>query len=181
MKKFLAVLMVVFLALSTSAFAQVKRETRAEKKARIEKLVKDGVANKVLFIEVTRLCPINGVAQNVVYGNDGYYIKILGNRISCNLPYIGNNRSVAYGNNSDININSDKQDMTLMGGWQDKDKCYIFQTIFWNGNKSEGPNIMQVTLTMQIYTSGEVFAKVDIVGMDSMSYVGEVDNEPAAK
>jgi hypothetical protein len=40
---------------------------------------------------------------------------------------------------------------------------------------------MQVTLTMQIYTSGEVFAKVDIVGMDSMSYVGEVDNEPAAK
>lgn len=176
MKNFLAVLTVAFLTFSVSANAQVKRETRAEKKARIEKMVKDGVANKNLFIEITRICPKNGIAQNVIYGNDGYYIRIAGNTISCNMPYIGNNRSVAYGNNTDLNINSENQEMTLFGGWQDKDKCYAFQTIFWNGNKSEGAGIMQVTLVMQLYTTGEVFAKVDIAGMDSMSYVGEVDD-----
>lgn len=181
MKKILTVLMIALLAFSTSAFSQVKKETRAEKKARIEKMVKDGITNKNLFIEITRICPINGVAQNVVYGNDGYYIKIFGKTISCSMPYIGNARSVAYGSNSDLSINSDKQEMTLFGGWQEKDKCYAFQTIFWNGNKTEGPGSMQVTLTMQIYTSGEVFAKVDITGMDSMSYVGDVDQEPAAK
>lgn len=182
MKRFLTVTMLLIFTLSLSAFAQTQKESRKEKRARIEKMVKDGVAQKNLFIELTRLCPINGVAQNVVYGQDGYYIDIVGNTFTCNFPYIGNGTRVAYGNSeTNMNINSNHQIVTYFGGWQDKDKCYRYQTIFWNDNKTEGVGSMQLTITIEIYTDGAVLASLTVPGKDQMSYAGEIVERLAGK
>ena len=61
------------------------------------------------------------------YGQDDY-IDIVGTHLPAT-SLIGNGTRV-YGNSeTDMNINSNHQIVTYFGGWQDKDKCYRYQTI----------------------------------------------------
>lgn len=180
MKKFLLSMMVLSVLFSIPAAAQKQKETRAQKKARIEKLVKESIAANNYFVEVSRICPQNGVAQNVIYGNDGYYMSLQGSSFSCNLAYIGGSRNVAYHLNN-LNISCKNQNITLFGGWQEKEKSYIYKIVFWNGDVKDSTEALQVTMTYQIFLTGEVLAKVDVPDMDSMSYVGEIAQRPEAE
>ncbi|MGM9774863.1 MAG: DUF4251 domain-containing protein [Candidatus Egerieousia sp.] len=184
MKKIFAILLVCFAVLSVSgqAYSQTKRETRKERKARIEKMISDKASSKKFRIDVTRVCPKNGVAQNVVYSKDANYIEFNKDRITCNLPYIGGSertQTAAYSSNSNNNLNifAEHQICTIFGGWQEKDGCYRFSTVFWNDNNSSKPGAMQVTLIVQFDKEGSALMMVQINGMESMSYMGELSEE----
>lgn len=186
-KRFIAfAALLAVLAVSVQAVSQTRKETRKEKKARIEKMVNDKATAKIFRIDITRVCPKNGVAQNVVYSKDANYIEIYKDRITCNLPYIGGSERVqtaAYSSNStnNLNIYAENQICTVFGGWQEKDKCYRFSTVFWNDNNVSKPGALQVTLIVQFDKTGSALMMVQINGMDSMSYMGEISENEVAE
>lgn len=188
MKKFWAIITTVFLAIiliSSPAEAQKKKETGKERRARIAKMVQDGAAGRDFFIAIGRFFPKSGTAQHISYSTDGYFIDVQNDRISCNVPYVGQaerSSNTPYNlSNTNINICADNQIITLFGGWQEKEKSYIFRTIFWNNDDDTGNEAIQVILTVQLYTSGKAYAQVEIQGMELISYEGEIEPRPEKK
>ena len=186
MKKILMTALIIMLtgAVISDCFAQTKKkETRKEKQARIEKMVADGAAQKDFFIEIGRIFPKNGVAQNIVYDTKMYYIDCRKDRLFCNLPYIGQaeiSSRTAYGSevNSSMGLSAHNQVVTIIGGWQEKVKSYLFQVVFWNGDIDYDKDAKQVTLTIQMYKSGKVYAMAAIRGYENVSYEGEIAERP---
>lgn len=186
MKKFLMTALCVAVAImvfSPSYYAQKKkRETAKERKERIARMVNESASKKNFFIAISRYFPKNGVGQEVIYSTDGYFIDVQKDRISCNLPYVSKTASEwnqAYNlSNTNMNICCDNQITTLMGGWSESQKSYMFMSIFWNNNTDKDTQAIQVTMTIQIYPSGKVYAMVEIPGKDSISYEGEIDVRP---
>ncbi len=172
---------------SPSYAQKKKRETAKERKERIAKMVNDGAYKKDVFIGISRSFNKNNNFNfnfQTINSANSYYIDLNKDRISCNLPFeaLAETKSrQAYSNtNTDISIFSENQVTTIMGGWQEKQKSYLFQCIFWNNNTDkDNAMAMQVTITIQIYPSGKVYAMVKIPGFESMSYEGEVMERPA--
>ncbi len=184
MKKYLFLTIALFLMMFTyvQGYAQKKRESAKERKARIEKLVEDATKEKTFFVAVGRIFPKSGVAQNVVFSNDGFFFNVEKDKLSCNAPYIGQserNANTAYNTQTNLHLFAENQIITLFGGWQEKMKSYVYKTVFWNNNNSKGVDAIQIVLTIQIYKSGKVYVKADVPNMEPITYEGEISEKPA--
>ena len=113
MKKFWTITTILLAAIliCSPAEAQKKKESGKERKARIAKMVQDGAAGRDFFIAVGRFFPKSGTAQHISYSKDGYFIDVQNDRISCNLPYVGQaerSSNTPYNlSNTNINICAD--------------------------------------------------------------------------
>jgi len=190
MKKFLtmAACLAAAVMICMPAYSQKKkRETNKERKERIAKMVNAGASARNLYITISRSFNKNNNFNNnyntIGMGNTGYYIDLAKDRISCNMPFeaMADSKSrQAYSHNSDnISIVSHNQVTTIFGGWQESQKSYMFRSIFWNNNSDTGNEAVQITMTIQVYPSGKVYAMVEVPGYESMSYEGEVAERPA--
>lgn len=203
MKKIFIVSVVTALALlicQPAAFSQKK--SKKELKEMREKMVKSAADDKNIFIVLSSMTnkkknsnlPIaKSGAESLSYTNtnytrnssgDGidldvtYYIYLNKNRISCYLPFecekesrVGDN----YSNNSFfIHIDADNKNVPILGGLQKNQKSYMFQCSFKNTDKLT----LQVTVTMQVYPSGKVYAMVEIPSYDTLYYEGTVIEIP---
>ena len=189
MKKFftMAVCLLAAVMVCLPAYSQKKKkETSKERKERIAKMVNEGATKKNIYISVFRCFNKNNNFnfnfQTIGSGAENF-IDLQKDRISCTLPFEGlaeTKSRQAYSNTkSDFSIRADNQITTIMGGWQENQKSYMFRSIFWNNDSDKDSQAMQITLTIQIYPSGKVYAMVEVPGFESMSYEGEVIERPA--
>lgn len=163
-----------------------KKESNKERKERIAKITNDGAAKKDLFIFITRSFNKNNnfnFNYNTINASTAeYYIDLKRDRISCCLPFTGlaeTKARQAYSlANTDISIIANNQITTIFGGWSEKQKSYMFQSIFWNNDTDRDAQAIQVTMTIQVYPSGKCYIMVEVPGFESVSYEGEVDARP---
>ncbi len=186
MKKFFYIVSCFILLTFISPYAQgqTKKESRKERKERIAKMVDDLCSKRDFFVAVTRLCPKNGVAQNVIYTTEsGLYADFNVNRFSCELPYNATtirSSTQAYSTNDNLHLSSKNQPATFIGGWQANYNCYSYRTVFWNNNDSEGVQAVQVTITVQIYRNGDIIMMAEWPGMEPMTYMGSIMDRPSS-
>lgn len=189
MKRIFTIAMCLLAAvlISIPSYSQKKKkETNKERKERIAKLVNDGAAKKNLFIFITRSFNKNNNFNfnynTISAATAEFYVDLKRDRISCCLPFTGLSESKArqaYSlSNTDISIIANNQITTIFGGWNEKQKSYMFQSIFWNNDTDKDAQAIQVTMTLQVYPSGKVYIMVEVPGFESVSYEGEVDNRP---
>lgn len=163
-----------------------KKESNKERKERIAKITNDGAAKKDLFIFITRSFNKNNnfnFNYNTISASTAeFYIDLKRDRISCCLPFTGlaeTKARQAYSlANTDISIIANNQITTIFGGWSEKQKSYMFQSIFWNNDSDTDTQAIQVTMTLQVYPSGKCYIMVEVPGFESVSYEGEVDSRP---
>lgn len=161
-----------------------KKESKKEKKERIARWVDEQCKNQTLFVGITRLAPKDGVAQNIIYGNDGYFLQIEGDKLSCNLPYIavkGNTGHLAYNTEDNLYLNADNQQFSIYGGWQEDKKMYAYQINFINYSKSKDVEKVPIVLILGIYQTGECIINAQWPGMNTMTYMGQMMEKPAEK
>ena len=159
-----------------------KKETKKEKKERIARWVDEQCKNKTFFIGITRLAPKNGVAQNIVYGNDGYYAEFKNGLFSCDLPYIAmqeNIGHIAYNTTDNPYLMSKNQQVELYGGWQEDKSMYAYQITFVNSYESNLKT--PINMIIGIYQTGECVINAMWPGMDAMTYVGKLIENPVPK
>ena len=185
----MAVCLAAAIMVCMPAYSQKKKkETNKEKKERIAKMVNDGASRKNLYVSVFR-CFNKNNNFNFNYQTIGSgtinFIDLTGDHISCNLPFEGlaetKSRQAYSLANTDISIIANNQITTIFGGWNEKQKSYLFRSIFWNNDTDKDSQAIQVTMTIQVYLSGKVYAMVEVPGFESMSYEGEVVERPAPK
>lgn len=167
------------------AYSQKKKETNREKKERLAKMVNEGATRKDIYISIFRCFNKNNNFNfnfQTIGSGSQTFIDLCKDRISCTLPFEGLAESKsrqAYSNTtSDFSIIANNQITTIFGGWQEKQKSYMFKCIFWNNDSDRDHQAMQITMTIQIYPSGKVYAMVEVPGFESMSYEGEVVERP---
>ena len=189
MKKIFTISMCLLAAvlISIPSYSQKKKkETNKERKERIAKMTNDGAAKKDLFIFITRSFNKNNNFNfnfnTINAATAEFYIDLKRDRISCCLPFTGlaeTKARQAYSlANTDISIIANNQITTIFGGWSEKQKSYMFQCLFWNNDTDKDTQAVQVTMTLQVYPSGKVYAMVEVPGFESVSYEGEVDGRP---
>lgn len=189
MKKIFTIAMCLLAAIliSVPSYSQKKKkESNKERKERVAKMTNDGAAKKDLFIFITRSFNKNNnfnFNYNTINASTAeYYIDLKRDRISCCLPFTGlaeTKARQAYSlANTDISIIANNQITTIFGGWSEKQKSYMFQSIFWNNDTDRDAQAIQVTMTIQVYPSGKCYIMVEVPGFESVSYEGEVDARP---
>ncbi|MBR6464974.1 MAG: hypothetical protein IKS82_00910 [Bacteroidales bacterium] len=189
MKKIFTIAMCLLAAvlISIPSYSQKKKkETSKERKERIAKITNDGAAKKDLFIFITRSFNKNNNFNfnynTISAATAEFYVDLKRDRISCCLPFTGladsKSRQAYSLSNTDISIIANNQITTIFGGWSEKQKSYMFQSIFWNNDSDTDSQAIQVTMTLQVYPSGKVYIMVEVPGFESVSYEGEVDNRP---
>lgn len=140
------------------AFAQ----SRSEKKARIERAVKEAVDAKTYEINVDRMHPIKGGSRTLT---TNYSLKVRNDSVYSYLPYFGVAYSVPYGGGKGMIFNEPLTDYTTKK--LKKGKVQVtFQT------RSEGDNY-EYSLT--IYPNGSTTINVQATNRQSISYTGEMD------
>lgn len=140
------------------AFAQ----SRSEKKARIERAVKEAVDAKTYEINVDRMHPIKGGSRTLT---TNYSLKVRNDSVYSYLPYFGVAYSVPYGGGKGMIFNEPLTDYTTKK--LKKGKVQVtFQT------RSEGDNY-EYSLT--IYPNGSTTINVQATNQQSISYTGEMD------
>lgn len=140
------------------AFAQ----SRSEKKARIERAVKEAVDAKTYEINVDRMHPIKGGSRTLT---TNYSLKVRNDSVYSYLPYFGVAYSVPYGGGKGMIFNEPLTDYTTKK--LKKGKVQVaFQT------RSEGDNY-EYSLT--IYPNGSTTINVQTTNRQSISYTGEMD------
>lgn len=140
------------------AFAQ----SRSEKKARIERAVKEAVDSKTYEINVDRMHPIKGGSRTLT---TNYSLKVRNDSVYSYLPYFGVAYSVPYGGGKGMIFNEPLTDYTTKK--LKKGKVQVaFQT------RSEGDNY-EYSLT--IYPNGSTTINVQATNRQSISYTGEMD------
>lgn len=170
-------LIFAFLTIPLNAQNKKKKETRKERKERMMKWVDEQCRNKTFRIGITRLCPKDGVAQNITYGNDGYFVEFNNLVFSCNLPYSATTERTgiqAYTNQDNLYVTAKNQAVTLIGGWQEGKDYYAYQFNFWNNDVSEGNEVTPIRMTMYIYQNGECMVMAEWPNMNPMSYMGKL-------
>ena len=189
MKKIFTIAMCLLAAvlISIPSYSQKKKkESNKERKERIAKITNDGAAKKDLFIFITRSFNKNNNFNfnynTISAATAEFYVDLKRDRISCCLPFTGladsKSRQAYSLSNTDISIIANNQITTIFGGWSEKQKSYMFQSIFWNNDTDKDAQAVQVTMTIQVYPSGKVYIMVEVPGFESVSYEGEVDNRP---
>ena len=189
MKKIFTIAMCLLAAvlISIPSYSQKKKkESSKERKERIAKITNDGAAKKDLFIFITRSFNKNNNFNfnynTISAATAEFYVDLKRDRISCCLPFTGladsKSRQAYSLSNTDISIIANNQITTIFGGWSEKQKSYMFQSIFWNNDSDTDSQAIQVTMTLQVYPSGKVYIMVEVPGFESVSYEGEVDNRP---
>ena len=140
------------------AFAQ----SRSEKKARIERAVKEAVDAKTYEINVDRMHPIKGGSRTLT---TNYSLKVRNDSVYSYLPYFGVAYSVPYGGGKGMIFNEPLTDYTTKK--LKKGKVQVaFQT------RSEGDNY-EYSLT--IYPNGSTAINVQATNQQPISYTGEMD------
>lgn len=140
------------------AFAQ----SRSEKKARIERAVKEAVDAKTYEINVDRMHPIKGGSRTLT---TNYSLKVRNDSVYSYLPYFGVAYSIPYGGGKGMIFNEPLTDYTTKK--LKKGKVQVaFQT------RSEGDNY-EYSLT--IYPNGSTTINVQATNRQSISYTGEMD------
>ena len=189
MKKIFTIAMCLLAAvlISIPSYSQKKKkESSKERKERIAKITNDGAAKKDLFIFITRSFNKNNNFNfnynTISAATAEFYVDLKRDRISCCLPFTGladsKSRQAYSLSNTDISIIANNQITTIFGGWSEKQKSYMFQSIFWNNDSDTDSQAIQITMTLQVYPSGKVYIMVEVPGFESVSYEGEVDNRP---
>ena len=189
MKKIFTIAMCLLAAvlISIPSYSQKKKkESNKERKERIAKITNDGAAKKDLFIFITRSFNKNNNFNfnynTISAATAEFYVDLKRDRISCCLPFTGladsKSRQAYSLSNTDISIIANNQITTIFGGWSEKQKSYMFQSIFWNNDSDTDSQAIQITMTIQVYPSGKVYIMVEVPGFESVSYEGEVDNRP---
>lgn len=189
MKKIFTIAMCLLAAvlISVPSYSQrKKKESNKERKERIAKIANEGSQKKDLFIFITRSFNKNNNFnfnyQTISAATAEYYVDLKRDRISCCLPFTGlaeTKARQAYSlANTDISIIANNQITTIFGGWSEKQKSYLFQSIFWNNDTDKDTQATQITMTIQVYPSGKVYIMVEVPGFESVSYEGEVDERP---
>ena len=140
------------------AFAQ----SRSEKKARIERAVKEAVDSKTYEVNVDRMHPIKGGSRTLT---TNYSLKVRNDSVYSYLPYFGVAYSIPYGGGKGMIFNEPLTDYTTKK--LKKGKVQVaFQT------RSEGDNY-EYSLT--IYPNGSTTINVQATNRQSISYTGEMD------
>ena len=189
MKKIFTIAMCLLAAvlISIPSYSQKKKkESNKERKERIAKITNDGAAKKDLFIFITRSFNKNNNFNfnynTISAATAEFYVDLKRDRISCCIPFTGladsKSRQAYSLSNTDISIIANNQITTIFGGWSEKQKSYMFQSIFWNNDSDTDSQAIQITMTIQVYPSGKVYIMVEVPGFESVSYEGEVDNRP---
>ena len=166
---FLALVSAAFLFAGCGAFTQTPQE-----KEETANLVTNGIENGDIYIVIDRIQPRSFPQKETM---DGYSISIKDGILKCYLPYIGRT-DTSFLNEDAIAIDADNVPVTVKTTMNPKGrKCYaLLEFSFQNRYNSEILN-----LTIETYTNGIAYVKVDSQFRDFINYTGHFDNRPVKK
>lgn len=157
---------------NTDKSEKTTKLTRAEKKAvqvaQLASFVKQQISTGKIEIIINK---IYAIGENARYTNDGYYIKINHDTVSCLLPYFGSGKTPIMGIQRQ-SIEANMQKIALNGGWDNQSKSYIYSFSFINDNSK-----YSVACTIQIYDNQLTRIQLGENGKDIMQYEGELKLE----
>ncbi|WP_294586977.1 DUF4251 domain-containing protein [uncultured Bacteroides sp.] len=139
-------------------------QSRSEKKARIERAVKEAIDSQTYKIDVNRMQPMRGGSRTLT---TNYSLKISNDSVYSYLPYFGVAYNIPYGGGKGLVFSepiTEYKTKELKKGRMQID----FKT------RSEGDNY-EYSLT--IYPNGSTTIHVQASNRQSISYTGDMDIE----
>lgn len=165
MKQVSLLLLVFCLIAWTPLFSQ----TRAEKKAAKEALIKNKIESGNFTIEISKIFPQKHQERRI-YG--GYYVRFNdGDRFSSSLPYIGNTNSAVFGT-QDLSVSTHEQKVNIQKGYDASGGYYFYTFTFINESITT-----KWQCSIVIYTDGAARVLLENNGRDSISYTGDLQIE----
>lgn len=138
-------------------------QSKAEKKAEKEQLVKEKIESGAYTIKVDRALPMQGRSVNLT---SSYSLEIRNDSVFSYLPYFGRAYSVPYGGGSGMIFKEPLTDYTLSF---DKETAKIrFKTRTTEGNHEFG---------IQIFSNGSTSIQARPANRQGISYQGTLDTE----
>lgn len=162
----LSLFVIILQCISFNSFAQDKKSEKREKIAEQEKMVKELLNSGAFGINVNRILPANGSS---IHSNDGYFLKIKGDTISCYLPYFGKSRSPLI-DPSNLRIEISNQKVKIKKS-EMKKGGYSYK---FTGNTDKTGEAFDFRIT--IYFSGSSTISVTPSLREFISYHGTITN-----
>ncbi|MBQ6311455.1 MAG: DUF4251 domain-containing protein [Bacteroidales bacterium] len=166
---FLALIATAFVFAGCGAFTQTPQE-----KEETANLVTNGIENGDIYIVIDRIQPRSFPQKETM---DGYSISIKDGLLKCYLPYMGRVET-SFPNEDAIAVDADNVPVSVKTTMNPRGrKCYaLLEFSFQNRYNSE---IFYVTI--ETYTNGMAYIKVDSQWRDFINYTGHFDNRPVKK
>ena len=156
-------LILMWLICSAATMPAIAQE-RSEKKAKIERAVKEAIDSKDFKINVDRMQPMRGNSRTLT---TNYSLKIKNDSVFSYLPYFGVAYSVPYGGGKGLNFNEPISEYKMEQ--LKKGKVRVdFET------RSEGENYKY---SLTIFPNGSTSINVVPGNRQSISYTGEVETK----
>lgn len=156
----LILLWLICIAAAMPASAQ----DRNEKKAKIERAVKEAIDSKDFKINVDRMQPMRGNSRTLT---SSYSLKIKNDSVFSNLPYFGVAYSVPYGGGKGLNFNEPISEYKMERLKKGKVKI-DFET------RSEGDNYKY---SLTIFPNGSASINVLPTNRQSISFTGDMETK----
>lgn len=139
-------------------------QDRNEKKAKIERAVKEAIDSKDFKINIDRMQPMRGGSRTLT---SNYSLKIKNDSVFSNLPYFGVAYSIPYGGGKGLNFNEPTSKYKIEH--LKKGKVRIdFET------RSEGDNYKY---SLTIFPSGSASINVLPTNRQSISFIGDMETK----
>ena len=166
---FLALIATAFVLAGCGAFTQTPQE-----KEETANLVTNSIENGDIYIVIDRIQPKSFPQKETM---DGYSLSIKDGLLKCYLPYIGR-ADFSFPNEDAIAVDADNVPVQVKTTMNPRGrKCYaLLEFSFENRYNSE---IFYVTI--ETYTNGIAYIKVDSQYRDFINYTGHFDNRPVKK
>lgn len=166
---FLALIATAFVFAGCGAFTQTPQE-----KEETANLVTNAIENGDFYIVVDRIQPRSFPQKETM---EGYSISIKDGILKCYLPYIGR-ADVSFPNEDAIAVDADNVPVNVKTTMNPpRRKCYaLLEFSFQNRYNSE---IFYVSI--ETYTNGTAYIKVDSQYRDFINYTGHFEQRPVKK
>lgn len=166
---FLALIATAFVFAGCGAFTQTPQE-----KEETANLVTNAIENGDFYIVVDRIQPRSFPQKETM---EGYSISIKDGILNCYLPYIGR-ADVSFPNEDAIAVDADNVPVNVKTTMNPpRRKCYaLLEFSFQNRYNSE---IFYVSI--ETYTNGTAYIKVDSQYRDFINYTGHFEQRPVKK
>ena len=166
---FLALIATAFVLAGCGAFTQTPQE-----KEETANLVTNSIENGDIYIVIDRIQPKSFPQKETM---DGYSLSIKDGLLKCYLPYIGR-ADFSFPNEDAIAVDADNVPVQVKTTMNPRGrKCYaLLEFSFENRYNSE---IFYVTI--ETYTNGTAYVKVDSQFRDFINYTGHFEQRPVKK
>lgn len=155
-----------FFSLSDGNAQSKRAERRAAKELAIRTAVVDSIENSRISIDINTIIPSGNMPSKKTQLE--YFLKIIDNKLSCYLPYMGVSRTAIIGGSS-LSIDANKQDISIQKAYSKEKDFYYLTFTFTSESNNE-----KWECGLQIFTNGKSNISLKTSSKEPISYFGDL-------